>query len=929
MGPVLAYSAGRRVDLGPAKQRCVLAVLLLEAGHVVPLEQLLYRVWGENPPRTARSTLYSYVTRIRGVLREFTGTSEDADVVRHAGGYVLDVPRDRVDIHRFRRLTEAARTADNDLAGGLLRAALELWKDEALSGLSGEWADGTRVRLEAERVAAALSYNDLRLRQGMHTELVPELRGLTALHPLDERLAEQLMTALYRSGHQAEALEAYEEIRRRLTTELAIDPHRGLRALHHQIMAAAPAPEGGTGRRTNPAATVPRQLPARPGRFVGRVQALSALDGMLSEASRSGDGMTILTVQGMGGIGKTWLSLRWAHQNLERFPDGQLYVDLRGFDCTQPPATPATAIRGFLEALGVAPEAIPESVESQAGLYRSLTADLKMLVLLDNAQDSEQVASLLPGSSACTTLITSRNALTGLRTTSQVRPLVLEALGDAEARGLLAGRLGRERVERESEAVGTLVDRCVGLPLALGILATRAASYPDFPLALLAEELRNEATRLDAWDTGELSADLRAVFRSSCSALDPETRGTFTYLGLLPGPEFRLHAVARLVGLPVPRTRAMLHRLATAHLLQQPAPDCYRMHDLVRLFAIERSRSELTGRDRTAALERFADFCIHAAHRADRLLTPRRQPIEIPLPEVPIDTGHLQDEASALAWFTAEHTTLMEVQELAVGRGWHERTWQLAWVAETYRLRLGHSQENLSAWKAALDAVGQVSDPALHAHTRRYAGRAFGLAGEYADAVIQLSEAKTYLEKEGDLSGLALTHHALGWAHARLEEYQRALVEARRSLRLFLSVGNPDWVPRGLNAVGWYLAKCGNYRRARVRCNQALELFREHDPGNGQAAALDSLGFIEFSTGEVRRAVERYREAHSFYQESGDRYEEANTLTRLGEAYRALGERDRAEASWTEALSIYETQHRFADACAVRNIMSGGSAGTP
>ncbi|MGW7711689.1 BTAD domain-containing putative transcriptional regulator [Streptomyces sp. NPDC054771] len=617
LGPVVGFSDGYRTELGSARQRCLLAALLVDVGRVVPIEQLIDRVWGEDPPRTVRGTLYSYVTRLRSALGQQNGLGGRRDgigVTRHAGGYVLETDPEQIDVQRFWRLVSDSRAARSDEeACPLLREALALWQDDALSGLSGAWAEGTRARLNAERIAALLRFNDIRLRQGASEELLPNLRSLVALRPLDERLAAQLMTALYHASCQAEALELYDGLRRRLAHELGVDPSPDLQELNRQVRAAAPELRPVRSREVAPPRTVPRQLPLPPAPFVGRGRELAFLDGLVQTPGTGGT-LAMSAVTGMAGVGKTWLTLHWAYRHLDRFPDGQVHVDLRGYDPVEDPVTPAAALRQLLDALGAAPAEIPADMDSQTGLYRSLVAGKRLLIVLDNARDTAQIVPLLPGSPTCTVLIASRHTLTGLLTHHPVHSLVLEPLADGEARDLLARRLGDRRVEDEARAVSEFLAHSAGLPLALGILATRATSRPDFPLSAIADELHSESTRLDALDTGDLSADLRAVFASSYYALDAEEARVFGLLGLIPGPEISLDAAAALADLPVPSALAVLNQLVALHLLQRQSSRRYRMHDLVRLFAAERGHDAQSA-DRVK-LSRVGDWKRSICHRA-------------------------------------------------------------------------------------------------------------------------------------------------------------------------------------------------------------------------------------------------------------------------------------------------------------------------
>lgn len=919
LGPVTAFSEGQRVELGPAKQRCVLAALLLDAGHVVSAEQLIDRVWGDDLPRTVRGTLYSYLTRIRILLKDAKTSGNRPALLRHTGGYVLDVAPQDVDVHRFRRIAAEARKADDDRTVELLSQALGEWQDEALSDLVGPWAEATRTRLEDERQAALRQLHDIRLRQGGAEEVLPTLRDLAAARPMDERLAGQLITALYQAGRQGDALKCYADIRRSLADELGIAPGPALQALHRQILTADPAvrpvpAEPGISRDW----PVPRQLPSCPAVFTGRAVEQVALDAALDDPSRNADALKLVTISGMAGVGKTWLALRWAHQRLDLFPDGQLYVDLRGFTPGQEPLSPTAALRGLLEVLGVPSPAVPASLEAQAGLYRSLVAGKRLLMVLDNARDSEQVAPLLPGSPSCTVVVTSRNRLSGLITGHGAQSVPLATLADEDARTLLAAHLGRPVTESEAGAVSTFLDRCGGLPLALGILGTRGAFNRDLPLDAMAQELDEAATRLDAWEPGELSAGLRAVFATSCAGLGEEAADMFFRLGLAPQPEFSLFAAARLMDTSPTAVRGLLHQLESAHLLHQYRPGRYRTHDLIRLYAAERGRATLTKEAVSAALARLVDGYVRSAYHADRVLTPSRQPIEIALPDTADDIERVAGTAQAMDWFAADHATLLVLQDTAMSQGWFERAWQLAWVTDIFHVKNGLHQESLAAWQTALAAARHLADRGITAQTHRYVGRATMMAGHIDEAIFHLSQALDFLEEVDDTLGRALTHHALGWSFARKEDHARALDHARRSLRLFQEIGSPVWVAQRLNAVGWYLAQQGRYRRARVRCEQALRLFEDLGQRTEAAAALDSLGYVAARTGRHDEAIALYTRARAAYRDSGDRYEEANTLARLGNACRDADRMDQAVDAWTSAYDLYVTQCRFTEADRVK-----------
>jgi DNA-binding SARP family transcriptional activator len=480
LGRIEVVADGHRLEVGHARRQAVLAVLLTELNRVVPVDQLVERVWGEEPaPRDPRGVLRTYLWHLRRAFADL----RDVALVRRAPGYELAADERQVDLHRFRALLARTHSAgDDDRRAALLEQALALWRGEPFAGLDSPWIDLTRRNLHLRHHMARLELTDIDLRRGRHTTLLSELTGQTAEHPLDERIAGQLMLALHRSGRSADAFAEYRRIRGQLADELGADPGPALRGVHQQILTtgtvharatgtvrARDAPEGAevrapstgpaapaapltapTGAATaafqHPGIPVPRQLPAPPWSFTGRVRELDALDATLEE--RSGPGR-VLCISGLGGMGKTWLALHWAQQNLDRFPDGQLYADMRGFAPSGPPASPRTAIHAFLHALGAAPANVPAHLNARVGHYRSLLADRRMLIVLDNVRDAQQVVPLLPGSGACTVLITGRHRLTGLVTGHGARHLALDVLPEDDARLLLARRLGGDRVDAE------------------------------------------------------------------------------------------------------------------------------------------------------------------------------------------------------------------------------------------------------------------------------------------------------------------------------------------------------------------------------------------------------------------------------------------------------------------------------------------------
>ncbi|MGC7094964.1 BTAD domain-containing putative transcriptional regulator [Amycolatopsis lurida] len=884
LGEVRARAGGVAVDLGHARQRCVLAALLVEPNRPQSLDVLIERVWGERPPRQARNTLYGYLYRLRQALGEV-----HAGIDRTAGGYLLPVDEDSVDLHRFRQLVRSAADQDDEEALARVESALALWRGQALGGVEGEWVESVRRTLEQERWQAVLHRNDLALRLGGHDVLLAELPELAAAHPLDERLAGQLMLALYRSGRQADALGRYQEIRHRLAEELGADPGPLLRKLHQQVLAGEPV--------VATRAPTPRQLPSVSRLFAGRADQLARMD----KALAAGDAPA-LAVVGAAGIGKTTLVLHWAHRAIDRFPDGQLYADLRGFDPAGPPVSPAIVLRRFLDALGVPAGSAPAEPDAQAALYRSLVAGKRMLVVLDNARDAEQVLPLLPGNGGCTVLITSRHRLTGLAAGHGFPLLDLEVLPDDDARELLARHLSEQRLREEPGAVDDLLRWCGGLPLALGLIAARATVHPDFPLAALVEELR----AAEGWDAGEASTSLRAVFTASYRVLPPDAARAFALLGIAPGPDTGLPATAALLALPVPRVRELLRHLETVHLVRQHAPGRYRMHDLVRTYAAERAEAEHPD-DAAPALRRVIDYYAKSGLAAESVLYPYETPAAVgPAEPDPAVT----DEATALAWLTTEYPCLLAAQASAARRGWAPSVSRLAWALDTFQRRQGHSEDQLEVWRAALATAGEPGQRALAAWRL---GAALARAGELTESARHLGDALALSRESGDVSGEANVHQALAWVHERHGDDATALHHGISALDILRGLGVPMREAHALNQAGWYAAKVGDLARAQRWCEDALEICRRHEDRDAEARTLDSLGYIAHLDGRYDDAISHYDEALARFDDVGALYDYADTLERLADSLSAAGQAERARSSWRTALSMFADQHRESD----------------
>jgi DNA-binding SARP family transcriptional activator len=916
LGPVRAWRGEAELDLGHPQQRAVLAALLVRAGAQVTLEQLIDGVWGAQGPASAAKVIRSYVYQLRLVLgRDGTGHIRSA-----SGGYILE-PGPRLDLARFADLVARARQARGDgdpaAAAALFAEGLGLWAGTALAGIPGPGAAAQRTRLGELRLSVQEDHLAATVDLGSYDQAAAELSALVAGYPLRERLRELQMHALYGAGRQAEALEAFRQAARLLRDELGIDPGPGLRTMHQRILGTdpallspAPAPLPPTTAR--PPAPVPAQLPADIAHFTGRAGELDALTAL---AQNAGSAVVITAIGGTAGIGKTALAVHWAHQAAASFPDGQLYVNLRGFDPTGTPVQAEAAVRGFLHALGVPPAQIPADPDAQAGLYRSLLAGQRMLVVLDNARDPAQARPLLPGSAGCLVLVTSRSQLTGLAAADGARSLILDLLTPAEARELLARRLGADRVTAEPEAVEELAGLCARLPLALNITAARAAARPAFPLAVFAAQLRQARGRLAALDAGDATADVRAVFSWSYRALSPAAARTFRLLGIHPGPDATAPATASLTAVSGEQASAALNELAAAHLLTEHAPGRYAFHDLLRAYAADQARTHDTGEEQHQALRRALDHYLHTAYAADRLLRPVRMDM---LTLAPLQPGtapeELADDQQAWQWLEAEHPVLLAAIVQAAAHGFDLHACQLLWTLVTFLDRRGKWNDSLAVQTVSLAAAQRLGNLAEQPLAHRALGIFCGRLGSYADADTHLHRALELYRQLGDLAGQGATHFLLATTRELQGRYREALGHAQQALELYLAAGHQVGQARALNAVGWCSSLLGEHQQALDPCQQALALYRDLGDQMGEAGALDSLGHAHQHLGCHGQAIECYRQALDLFRTIGHRYMEPVVLTRLGDTHHAAGEDDAARDAWEQAQAIFEDlQHPDAE----------------
>ncbi|BCJ56626.1 SARP family transcriptional regulator [Micromonospora endophytica] len=794
LGPVQVERDERPVRLGP-QLVTLLSILLVEPGATVAVARIIDLMWHDDARAGARATLRSHVSHLRRAL-------PGAALVNAGTGYRLDVPPEAVDAYRFERWCQQARglvAADEpdltERGTTLLADALALWRGPAFADVADRpWALPRIAQLDAARRAAQRGYAEALCALGRHAEAIPQLSGAVVDDPYDEEVRRLLARALYAERRVDEAAEV-------CRTGLALLRERGLDApelaeLHRDVLRRRlPSPHRPTDRGK---LVRPCLLPPDPPQFVGRAAELA-------EAGRLLPGGTLL-VSGAAGVGKSVFALRLAHTVRADFPDGQLHVSMRGFDATGAPMSAAEALATFLDALGVPPERLPSTVDAQAGLYRELLAQRRMLVVLDNVRDAEQVRPLLPGTPDCAAVVVSRNQLPGLVVAEAARPLRLDLLTRIESRKLIAHRIGAARLAAEPAAVERILDACGRLPLALAIVAARAATHPEFGLDALAGELGG----LDAFSGADHDVDVRSVFSWSYRHLGPAAARLFRLLAAQTGPDLTAAAAASLAGEPPERVRPALRELAAAHLVVEQLPGRYRLHDLLRAYADELGRDDP---QRPAAARRVLDHYLHSALAADALIWPHRDPLGVPPPADGVTGEEFAGREAALAWFTAEHPVLLAASEQAARIGLDGHVWRLAWTMTNFLARRGHWADWVRVGLAGVAAAERVGDRTAQAEAHRLVGGGYVRLREFAEARAHYLRALELFDAAGDLVGEGFTRRSLGWLCEQRGDVAAALRHDQRALELFRQVGHERGEANALNSVGWCHALLGEYEQ--------------------------------------------------------------------------------------------------------------------
>ncbi|MFF8999316.1 BTAD domain-containing putative transcriptional regulator [Streptomyces achromogenes] len=953
LGPVRAWRGEKALGTGSPQQRALLAALLLREGRTATAAELIDALWGSEPPPQALAAVRTYASRLRKIL-------DPGVLVSESGGYaVRGLGEGALDASVAQDLAAEAEKArgagDLGTARGLLRQALALWDGEPLAGVPGPYAETQRARLEEWRLQLLESRLDMDLEQGGHAEAVSELTALTAAHPLRERLRELLMLALYRSGRQAEALAVYADTRRLLAEELGVDPCPGLSDLQQRILQADPALAEPSAPVTEQAAAPvrPAQLPATVPDFTGRASFVADLSAVLSSASEAeGRVMAVSALAGIGGVGKTTLAVHVAHRARSAFPDGQLYVDLQG--AGPRPAEPETVLGSFLRALGTADSAIPDSLEERAALYRSVLDGRRVLVLLDNAKDAAQVRPLLPGTEGCAALVTSRVRMLDLAGAHLVD---LDVMSPDEALCLFTKIVGGERVAAEREAALDVVAACGFLPLAIRIAASRLAARRTWTVSVLAAKLADERRRLDELQAGDLA--VKATFELGYGQLEPAQARAFRLLGLADGPDISLAAAAAVLDVPPEDTEELLESLVDTSLLESAAPNRYRFHDLVRLYARAcAERDEDRPSEREAAMSRLLDFYlataagIYAIERPGDRLVDHLEPTEH-------EGLRFSEGAAALDWLYAEGECLLACVRQSAPTNRLRRAVDLLWAAKDLAESGANSRQYeataiavCKAAQAAGDAraegrarttltnvllisgrIQQAADEAQLAMDRAataqdvaagsWAANDRGLISlhqhRYADGKVFFDRAIDGFSAAGNRAGEATTLFNLSRTHLAMGNIARAVEIAQHGLALLAELGRTMRLANGHYALGMALTKANRHPEALNQFSEALTIFVDHRQRLWEGTTHFRIAEAHLAAHLPARAAQHAEQALAIGCIGGDRMR-GNVLTLLGQALSTLGQVDRAKACWTEAVKLYE-EHCAPEADEVRALL--------
>lgn len=845
LGPVRAWRGSAEVDVGTPQQQAVLAMLLLRDGRAVDIDELVDGVWGGEPPKAAVGTVRTYASRLRA------GLDGVDTVLRTVGrGYALLVPEGALDVDAFERdvitAAGARRAGDPVRAAELLGAALARYEGRPLSGVPGPYADAVRDRLVERQLQVLHDRLDVDLLLCRHDRVVGELTELCGEHPLREEFRAQLMLALYRCARPAEALAVYADTAKALAEEFGVDPGPELASLHQRVLRLDPSLDAPARQlRLPPPVTVrPAQLPTGPVDFTGRDRLVAELTDALS-----GDSAVVVSaVAGIGGVGKTSLAVHVAHQVRQRFPDGQLYVNLRGAHLE--PADPAAVLASFLRALGVTDSAVPDGVDERAALFRSVLSGRRVLVVLDDARDVRQVLPLLPGAPGCAVLATSRSRLATLPATSRVD---LDVLEPAEAVELLGRIVGAERVAAEQPAALALVCLCGLLPLAVRIVGARLAARSSWTIESMTRRLADERDRLAELRADDL--DVASCFRLGYDQLDPVAARAFRLLAMPDVPDIDVSAAAHGIDLSRRQAADVLERLVDLAMLESTGTDRYRYHDLVRLFARGEAVAHDGPAELVAVLGRYLDFQLATARNAYRVVRPGHGITES-LARTRSSGERIATRDDALDWAAREHASMLAVIGQAAA---HD---ELVGVAADLLLALDPLLEFGFLWhelvepaRAVLARAHSVDDALAIGRVGYMLSGALMQLGRLREAETLSASAARTARRTHDMAVLAEIHTVRGLIFALRKEFPRAEAEHRCAVELAASCASRWGQANALLNLATTQARSGAVSSALESCSHSLALFAPLGDPFGEGCGLCAQGRVLRQAGEYDSAI--------------------------------------------------------------------------
>ncbi|MEV6626996.1 BTAD domain-containing putative transcriptional regulator [Amycolatopsis sp. NPDC051106] len=909
LGPAEVTADGHPVPLGGSRPLIVLAGLLLRANRVVPVDELGRWLWDDDR-RRSKGALQTYVLRLRRAL------GDQVAIRTESGGYLIEVEDGLLDLSRFRALAGRGKAAldrgESRRAAAHFAEALGQWRGPALLNVESDALHRDEAgQLAEERLRVREQWADALLDVGEYGTVIPELARLTRENPLRERLHEQLMVALYRSGRQAEALDVHRRISDVLAEELGLDPGPSLQRTRQAILTGADDEDSSrlARYRLGVEPQVPHQLPADLRAFSGRETDLKALHALLPEAIDAGTSTPIASVEGMGGIGKTTLAVHFAHEIAGRFPGGQVYLNLRGYGPGEP-VEPSAALEAMLTALGVPCEAIPGDLDGRAASWRTHTAGRRLLVLLDNANRTEQVRPLLPGP-GCLVLITSRWQLRALVATHGARRIALEELGEEDAVELLASTIGFDRVARDPAAAERFVRHCGGLPLAIRILAVRAAQFPDLALDEFVGSL--QADLLGSFDLADgEETNIRSVFSYSYQALEPPAARLLRLLGLTTGVDFTAPAAAAVAGLDVTKTRPLLETLAAAHLLAQPRPGRYQFHDLIRAYAGEVASQVDSASQRDAALDRLLDWYLASALSASRRMRPERYYRLLDLDD--LDGGlTFSSYHEASAWFGEEAGNLIAAVHLTRHRR-DDVCWKLAWLLQSYFVTRSRLDEWRSVFEVALEAARASGHRPGEAGILSGLGVVNGVARQYDESRRFLEQVLAIQRELGAREGEARAQYNLAMAAHNLDDCTWAYEHGMQALEIVRELGLGAFEASVLRALGDICTSMGDHDQALRLADAALAVLGPDGEPVDTRFTQHTRGLALVGLGRVTEGIACIRDSVSMFFEMGEPYEAADVLAQLGTIHLRYGDRALARECWVRSVRLLtELGHPDAD----------------